>query len=132
MQTKQFPLLYRPETEKLLLEKEINSIHIIQKSCIKAFLFLPRGYINDTFSDNYKNCLAGYWISFKNFLTEEQNAEYLLPGKKQWLESPEIFEDWISFSEVKTKLVELIALKKSPLVYKKTSKGIIKFFVVWW
>jgi len=132
MQTKQFPLLYKKETKQLLNKLGITTSGIIQKTCVKAFLFTPKVYNNDSLSENYKNCLSGYWITYAAFLAEEQNAPYLLPDKKQWLQSPETFIGWSTFSEVKTAVEQLIAIKKSPLVYKKTPEGILKFFVVWW
>ena len=132
MQTKQFPLLYKEETKQLLEKIGITTSEIIQKTCVKAFLFTPKTYNNALLLESYKDCLSGYWIPYATFLAEEQNGSYLLPDKKQWLQAPETFEDWSTFSEVKKAVEQLITIKKSPMVYKKTTKGILKFFVVWW
>lgn len=129
---KQFPLLYKTETIEKLEELEIE-IPTAQELCLKAFLFLPKKMKLSTFPNNYANCVVGHWINHQDFEEEEdKNALYALPTKKEWLLPLNSIETWHSFSEVKKEIETQIKNKKSPLIYKKTSQSMERFFVVWW
>ncbi len=131
VKTKQFPLLYAPETIQKLGHYNIH-VPIWQQLCLKAFLFLPKKLNSSTFSENYRNCIVGYWIRLKDFEEEEQNYYYTIPTKKEWLLPPNSLKNWLSFAKVKQAIETQIQGRKSPLVYKKTPSKIERFFVVWW
>lgn len=129
---RQFPLLYNDRTKLRLREFGISDQLIEQQLCLKAFLFTPKGYPNDKFSENFRNCISGYWISFSEFIYEDKEALYAVPTKKEWLVPLEKFEKWQVFSEVRTIVEVSITNQKSPLIYKKLSRKVERFFVVWW
>ena len=129
---RQFPLLYAERTKLILKELKIGSNAIEQQLCLKSFLFAPKGYQKYTFPETIENCISGYWISFFEFISEDKDALYIVPLKKEWLLPLEKFEKWLVFSEVKTIIETSIVNKKSPLVYKKNKGKIERFFVVWW
>ncbi len=68
----------------------------------------------------------------EDFKTEDPNASYAIPTKKDWLLPMETIETWYSFSEVKQLISEQIQNKRAPLIYKKTPHVLERFFVVWW
>lgn len=130
---KQFPLLHKKETSLFLDTFEINSTKIEQQVCLKAFLFLPKNKREFNIPQHYAHCIVGTYIKFEELDTIiDANASYALPSKKEWLLPPISIENWFSFSEVKEKITESIAKKRSPLVYKKVRTSIEKIFVVWW
>ncbi|WP_432413031.1 DUF1853 family protein [Rasiella sp. SM2506] len=133
MKTKQFPLLYREETASSLSKFQLDSSVIQQQYCLKAFLFVPKGFHPHTFPKYFQACLTGFYIHGTELDSEkDENALYTLPQKKEWLLPPEGLRPWISFSEAKKHIKNALAEKRAPLVYKKTDVSIEKFFVVWW
>lgn len=129
---KQFPLLRKTETQLALKKLKIDSSNIGQQLCLKAFLFLRKGISRTQFSENYLACVVGYWIPFSEFISEDTDANYSIPKKKEWLLPLENMEEWISFSEALTIISPQIDAKKSTLVFRKTNSVISRFFVVWW
>jgi hypothetical protein len=132
LRLKQFPLIRRKETQVTLKELQIDVNTIKQQLCLKAFLFLRKGSRANIFSENYKNCIVGYWLPIAEFISEEETAVYAVPKKKEWLLPIENAGEWFSFYEVKTILKGQIEHNQSVLVYKKLGAQIIRFFVVWW
>lgn len=128
---KQFPLLYKNETIKILEELEVE-IPTSQELCLKAFLFLPKQNKSIKMSNDYSECVVGHWIKHEDFFQEDNSALYAIPTKKEWLSPLDSFEAWLSFSEVKKEIEIQIQNKKSPLIYKKTPHKMERFFVVWW
>lgn len=130
---KQFPLLYAPETAKVLKSLKLDITTIEQQVCIKSFLFLPKGFNKEQLSRYYQDCVVGRYFSFSEFVNEEDSdTQFAIPDKKQWLLPPDSLTEWVTFSEAKKKLSSLLSNKKSPLVYKKQKGALKKFFVVWW
>ena len=129
---KQFPLLYTSETATLLNDLKLNSTTIEQQLCIKSFLFIPKHFRKEQLPTYYQDCLMGTYISFSEFNPEDDEAQYALPDKKQWLLPPENIKNWYFFTDAKESITKLLCNKKSPLVYKKQKGKIEKFFVVWW
>lgn len=133
LQTKQFPLFYREETASALSEIELNISTIHQHYCVKAFLFLPKGFQQHILPAHFQDCIAGYYVPFSELDREENTtAHYALPEKKEWLLPPENLINWFSYSQAKEAIEKLITEKRSPLVYKKVNGHMEKFFVVWW
>ncbi|WP_407650175.1 DUF1853 family protein [Aequorivita echinoideorum] len=130
LKSKQFPLLYASETTKTLNEMEIE-IPSKQQLCLKAFLFIPKDSNQKSFPKNYRNCIVGHYLKWEEF-SEEKQAKYYLPSKKEWLLPENSIHNWQSFSEIGKQVEEQIRIKKSPLVYEKTQNNVERFFVVWW
>jgi len=131
LKSKQFPLIRALDTIKTLDEINIP-IPISQQLCLKVFLFVQKKANLNNFSNNYKNCIVGYWIKHIDFDREDKDAFFAIPCKKQWLLPKKQITTWLSYNEVKEEIERQIKLKKSPLVYKKTEQQIEQFFVVWW
>ena len=129
---KQFPLIKRKETGVALKELNIDGKTITQQLCLKAFLFLRKDSEINEFSENYKNCVVGYWIPFAKFISEDKTATYAIPKKKEWLLPIENTVEWFGFYEAKEIIKTQIDNKNSVLVYKKFGLQIIRCFVVWW
>lgn len=129
---RQFPLLFNDITRGKLEELDISVNSIEQQLCLKAFLFTPKGHQNNDLSENIKDCISGYWISFFDFISEDKDGLYAVPKKKEWLLPMEKIEKWEVFSEVKSAIERDMSNQKSPLIYKKTKDKIERFFVVWW
>lgn len=133
LRTKQFPLLHRKETVSALALFQLDLSAVQQQYCLKAFLFVPKGFQQDALPKHFQECLVGYYIHWEKLDSElDETALFALPHKKEWLLPPESLTTWISFSEAKEAIKSSIAEKRSPFVYKKTSGSIEKFFVVWW
>ena len=133
LQKKQFPLLYASETIAKLKSLGIENIsEIEQKLCLKASLYIPKNFQKYRLSQNYLDCVEGFWIYAKDFFSEEKSATYAIPNKKEWLLPFSEIKNWYSFSEAEEIIKKQLSEKISPLVYKKTQTGFEKFFVVWW
>ncbi len=128
---KQFPLINSAETKLKLRELKIP-FPTRQELCLKAFLFLPKQLEFTNFSEEIQSCIVGYYIHFNEFENEKKEALFAMPEKKEWLLPVDFIKDWFSHFEIKLKIEEQIQNNKSPLVYKKTGKEIIKLFVVSW
>jgi len=130
--SKQFPLLFDDQTKLELDKLKITVDTVKQQLFLKACLFLPKKYDINELPENFQDCVVGYWIYFSDFISEDKDALYIVPSKKQWLLQPEKFEVWQPFSEAITTIELSLITKKSPLVYKKTEQKIERIFVVWW
>ncbi len=133
MNTKQFPLLHLEETASVLSEFQLASSAIQQQYCLKAFLFVPKGFQPERLPKHYQDCLVGYYIHLSELNTEKNDtALYAIPQKKEWLLPVENLTDWLSYAEAEEQIKDSIIKKRAPLVYKKINGLIEKFFVVWW
>ena len=133
LQKKQFPLLYAPETIAKLTTLGIKNImEMEQQLCLKASLFLPKDFQKEKLSQNYQDCIEGHYIFAEQFASEDKNAMFAIPNKKEWLLPFAEIKNWYSFSEAEELIKKQLSEKTSPLVYKRTQTGIEKFFVVWW
>lgn len=132
LKLKQFPLIERKETQVTLKTLQIDSNSIKQQLCLKAFLFIRKHSQIYKFSENYQECIIGYWLPFSEFMLEDKTAIYAIPKKKEWLLPLENSGEWFSFYEVKNLIKIQIENNQSVLVYKKIGSQIVSFFVVWW
>ena len=132
LRDKQFPLLFASETLSILKDLSLDPSTIEQRLCLKAFLFIPKGIQKKELPDNFNSCVVGQWITYTDFLTEAEDAEYAVPEKKKWLVPPQSLNSWNSFSETKRIVKEQLTQRHSPLVYKRRQSHIDYFFVVWW
>ena len=132
LKLKQFPLIERKETQVTLKTLQIDSNSIKQQLCLKAFLFIGKDSQVHKFSNNFQECIVGYWIRFAEFMSEDKTAVYAIPKKKEWLLPIENSGEWFSFYKVKNLIKIQIEKNQSVLAYKKTGSQIVIFFVVWW
>ncbi|MGM0933897.1 MAG: DUF1853 family protein [Bacteroidota bacterium] len=134
LKQKQFPLLNKPETMDFLKTLELTPEDLIQQTYFKAKLFLPCRFQQHKFPKLNKECIAGYYLSFKEFDSiNYNNFKYYAPPKQDWPVAPEFGIDWVSFSEIKEQIQSSFDKKKSPLIWMKRSETVFEaFFVLWW
>lgn len=134
LKQRQFPILFNPETKKLLSALNLKAEELTQSVCFKASLFLPKGTQLTIKEQLNENCIAGYWLHFEEFNSEEYiGNEYYIPTKQDWPVNPEFSEEWFSFSEIKKEILVQHQKKRSPLVWiRRSSREIERIFIVWW
>ncbi len=134
LKKKQLPLLFHPQTKIKLKELGLKPIDPLQKVCFKALLFVPYNYRQNIYPIINNACIAGYWISFSQFLSSEfKQYEYFIPDKLDWPVEPSKNKAWCSYKEIIESLRITIIKEKSPLIWiKKNSNTFERIFVVWW
>ncbi len=134
LKEKQLPLLYQEETIAKLHTLGIEIDTIIQQVCFFGNLFVSRSYENISIPHINNECIVGYWIDFKEFIsTTYTMSNFHMPQKQNWMVHPKFCSDWYSYDITLIKLKESRAQKKSSLLWMKTTEGVVsRFFVVWW
>lgn len=134
LKEKQFPLLFKPETDDLLNLLDLNSINILQQACFKANLFVPKELQNQQFPEINNKCVAGIWLHFEDFnSTGYRDFQFYAPKKQDWPILPKHGEIWVNHSEIITQIENSFANKKAPLIWvKKPGNKFERLFVVWW
>jgi len=134
LKEKQFPLLFKPETEDLLNSLNLNSSKISQKTCFKANLFVPKHLENAKFPQVNKDSIVGTWLYFADFKSNVyKDFEFFAPKKQDWPILPNHGETWYTHSEIIIQIENLFEKKKAPLIWmKKPGNNYERFFVVWW
>lgn len=132
LKEKQLPLLYKCQTEPLILKHGIDLKTIKQRVCFKAQLFLPYNSQDITISPLNASCVSGCYISFDK-INELKNFDFYIPSKLEWLSVPKLEVPWQSFKEAKQELKEFKESKRSPLCWLKGKDGSFqKCFITWW
>lgn len=134
LRSHQLKILERPETQKVLNEKNVDLKNIKTKICYKAKLYLP--FDSSTFIPNQLNsdCLKGNCYNYEIF-KDFQFSEMLfyVPHKHEWLCQPKTNNQWYDFDKAKNILKQSIDEKRSKMVWRKTKTGnYYEDFVVWW
>ena len=134
LKNKQFPLLYKNETQKTLKENGIKTDSIYQKIAFMGCLFIPLSLQNQKMPFLNSNCIVGFWLKSESFVKEVYGAfQFFIPVKKDWIVNPENCKDWLTFKDARQQVHAVISKKRSPLVWMKTSgTKCQRFFVVWW
>jgi len=134
LKLKQFPLLYKAATAPYLSELNLKPEKLQQEVCFKANLFIPKNLKNKEFELINKECISGFWVHSEEFTeTDYGRFQFLAPRKQDWSIDPKHGENWVSYSEIKENITELIPQKKSPLIWiKKNRQQFERLFVVWW
>ncbi|WP_010134851.1 DUF1853 family protein [Ochrovirga pacifica] len=132
LKEKQFPQLYHKATQKLLTSIGIPVNEIQQSVHFKAQLYIPLSLVNHTFPNINKNCIKGYYISYKEIDYLFPMALYHVPKKQDWLIDPKYNNKWMTYVEVKPIILEQIAVKHSPLIWIKRNDKFERFFVTFW
>ena len=130
----QFPLLYHPITQNILLKLGIEPENIIQQTCFKAFCFLPLGATaNEGLKDINPSTAVGHYLSYNDFVElASQESQYYIPKKIDWAITPEVQESWFTFSQISEQLSSFNKEKRAPLVWQKKDHEYLRFFVVSW
>lgn len=132
LKEKQFPLLYQPQTKKVLSQLNIDSEKIVQKVCFKAQLYVPFNHVKEKFELINSNCLVGYYYRL-NELEYLKDCKFYIPSKLNWIKRPTQHLNWINSSMFLDEVQLLLNEKRSPLCFVKDKKGnLSKIFVVWW
>ena len=134
LKEKQFPLLYKSQTQEYLAVLQINPKDVKQEVCFKANLFLPKNYNYIDTGEINKECIAGYWIHSEEFCGEEyEDHLFFSPKKQQWPVDPQYAENWHSYDTIIKQVDSFIKRQRSPLLWmKKSESEFERFFVVWW
>lgn len=132
LKEKQLPLLYHPETAKLLNALNLKSADFIQRLHFKAQLFVPFNSPESSFPFVNNDCIQGFYIR-QSDLRLFTNHTYYIPSKLDWLVEPHLDVEWVSIETFQNSITELLSSHRSPLCWMKSQEGKIqKFFVVWW
>jgi hypothetical protein len=134
LKEKQFPLLFKPETKNLLNSLGLDSAEILQQTCFKAHLFVPKKLQDKYFSHINNKCIAGTWLHFKDFTSAEyRDFKFYAPKKQDWPILPKHGETWYNHSEIIKQIEILFKKNKSPLIWvKKPGNTYERTLVVWW
>lgn len=132
LKNKQLPLLYKPETKKVLKALGFDSRDFKQFVNFKAQLFLP--YENHQIEFNILNndCVQGFYIHFSE-IELFINHLFYIPTKLDWLVEPRLNVEWLNFDNALALLKLYIDKKQSPLCWLKDKDNqLIKCFITWW
>lgn len=134
LEQKQFPLLYRKETNDALHKLGVAGKPVIQQVSFLAHLFLPRNLSKNHLPLINNDCVAGTWIYKKDFSPEDfGDKEFYIPVKQDWPIDPAFNSTWLSFENITGKVEESVAREKSPLMWMRSETGEFeRFFIVWW
>ena len=134
LQKRQFPLLFKEATRKLLTELKVAPEDVIQKLCFKASVFLPAQNDTNSFNQFNPDTISGYWIKASEFTLDAFGENrFFIPDKIYWPVKPERNNTWLTIQEIRPKLEQLLKNNYSPLLWMKTPAGQhLRFFIVWW
>ncbi len=131
LKNKQLPLLFNPNTNKVLQKLGINVNKVKQRVCFKAQLFLPFNNPEISVNPFTSNCVYGFYLNFKD-LDVLNEAQFYIPKKINWLVDAHEYVKWLDFNQIKTLIRSFIDNKRSPLIWVKNNSTICKYFITWW
>jgi hypothetical protein len=126
----QFPLIRNSQVSQLLELKGYNVDQIEQSVCFKGQLFVPFGEFIDAAPLN-QDCIVGWYLNFDS-IDKFKDCMFYIPSKLNWLVAPFTSVLWISYSNAKKEIEELIKNQRSPMIWVKRNHVIQKGFIVWW
>lgn len=132
LKVKQFPLLYKKETQQQLKSYQLDINRVKQHLCFKAQLFVPLHLKQHSFSKINPDCIMGFYIHLEA-LQQFKDCKFFMPSKINWLQEVQMQTDWKLFETFYKTLQPLIDNKTAPLCWIKYPNGETeKCFVVWW
>jgi len=132
LKNKQLPLLYKPETEQVINQLNLNIEEIQQQVYFKAQLFVPYRMLGMPLRIINNQCIQGYYLHF-NDLTQLSSYTFHIPTKLNWLTQVHDDVTWMTYNESITLIKKSINQQRAPLCWlKKPDGNLEKFFVVWW
>ncbi|SDR76375.1 DUF1853 family protein [Gramella sp. MAR_2010_147] len=133
LRSRQFPLLYKPETLNYLDKLNISIDKIEQQLCFKAQLFTSGSVFQKKQNLVNPDCLAGNWYHLNHFIKMKWDENlFYSPKKKDWSCDPEDNTNWMNQKDFLKNIQSLLEKNKAPLVWMKTRSAFYKFFIVWW
>lgn len=131
LKNKQFPLLFKPQTQGLLNDLNLDIESIAQKVCFKAQLFLPfNKQINLT--EVNPECVVGYYLQQED-LPKLETCSFYFPTKPNWLQQPHNSVKWLGYHTAQDLFNYIQREKQAACCWvKRTDNTIDKCFVVWW
>ncbi len=133
LRSKQFPLIFKPETGHYLKNLGIDINELEQQLCFKAQLYLPaeQEFKGQNIVNPY--CISGNWYTLQQFKKQNwQNNEFYCPPKKDWSREPTQNKIWWNKDSLENNLAIHFGKNKAPLVWMRSKSDYHKFFIVWW
>lgn len=131
LKNKQLPLLYRPQTQLVLDDLQLNSKNIKQQVLFKAQLFLPMDYQKEIFFTLNPDAVKGFYIK-KDDLSRFNAFQFYIPEKIDWLMEVNKDVNWLDYDEFLTDVTRWLDKEMAPLCWLNEDGIFRKFFVVWW
>jgi hypothetical protein len=128
----QLPLLYQPETVKVLVENNIDIASVEQKILFKAQLFIPENFELTNFNGLNPECVSGRYFHY-TALEKHKTSKFYIPSKHNWLVIPHFNVNWMGYEMAEAKIFDYMNKQYSPMIWVKQPNGTIhKYFVTWW
>lgn len=132
LKSKQFPLLYNKLTQPFIDKHNLEQSKIAQHICFKAQLFLPYGVQDIDVKPLNRDCITGFYLSFKDF-SILKGFQFYIPKKLDWLIVPHNDVDWVGFEIAQHIIEKQINESRSPLVWLKSNTiEFKKCFITFW
>ncbi|MCP9200631.1 DUF1853 family protein [Gramella sp. GC03-9] len=132
LRSRQFPLLFKPETQRYLQDHDLKPGDIDQQLCFKAQLYLPKKKKLEYTNADAKS-FDGSWLGLDEFRDMDWKRHlFFSPKKKLWSSDPAFNSSWKTYSEIIHEIESFLDKNKSPLIWMKTKTSYIRFFIVWW
>ena len=131
---KQMPMLYSEPSKVALKKLGLDVANIRQLVAFYAHIFVP--YVDRKFhiENLNENCVAGYWVSREQILSEVfKNYVYYCPNKSEWLHIPHHERTWKSYQEIMEDVSSTLDEQRSVMLWKKEKKNLCtvieRFFI---
>jgi hypothetical protein len=134
LNTKQFPLLKKKETQGVINTLNIDLFKVKQQVFFLGNLFMPYDRSIDNISSVNEKSIVGWWVNKEKF--KELGFEHFqfgLPIKQDWIVHPKYNEEWLGYTLFLDNVELMHVQKKSPLCWLDKGNGVYeRFFIVWW
>lgn len=130
----QLPLIKTSEAQKALSGFGIESTQLDQQVIFRAVLFLPHFHPAEiNISPLNEDAICGTYFHYSHLNEFKESKFYWLVHKLDWIIEPHTNVDWITLSELKTKIRTQLENQNSVYIWKKDPKGLIsRHFITWW
>lgn len=131
LKERQFPLLLHEKVGEVLIPMGLDPYEVQQMLCFKAYVFLPHHINSIVFTQINNACVAGTYIESKEFKKSSFSSSWFyFPKKTDWILTPDLEREWLSFEEAESKLAAFVAKKNAPLVWIKNQESVTRMFIV--
>jgi hypothetical protein len=131
---KQLPLIHTEEGKQTLKNLGIEASELDQQVLFIGQLFTPYNTVVPSIETLNTDCIVGFWIRMQDFTSDAfQTYQYHITYKKEWIHTPHLDVQWISYDKALLDVKKKHLLKRAPMVWVKQPDDIIeKCFIVWW
>lgn len=130
LSSKQLPLLHNPISLKKLAELKLDTEHLKQQVCFKAWLFVPLNFNEKLIQFNHE-CIAGHYLTYEIFKKRHSALnQYFCPTKQDWLRFPESQTEWQTFSAVAPQIQLFMEAEQAIMVWIKNEETFERNIVV--